>query len=126
MNRGTGVLPMMEDSPYNDFGSLRLVIVDDVLLHLDATAAREEIVPRSTSLWVLGEHLESLNQHGLIRCLLLGAPSAPRVQEDVKHVPIRFTGKANGEFTDRHRDLVRRPDGTVLQLFDRDLRSIQA
>ena len=83
MNYGTGVLTMMKNSLHDDFGSIWLVVVDDVLLHLDAAATGKEFVPGSTGLWVLGEHLKSLNHHGFVRCLLRGAPSAPRVQQDV-------------------------------------------
>jgi hypothetical protein len=74
---------MMEYADHFDFASSGPMKVDDVLLCLDATTSGKQIVPRSTSLWVLGEHLKSLNHHGFVRCLLLGAPSAPRVQQDV-------------------------------------------
>jgi hypothetical protein len=45
LHLGAGVLPIVENPPHDDFGSLGLVIVDDVLLHPDATATGEDIVP---------------------------------------------------------------------------------
>ena len=52
---------MMENSPHDDFGSVGLAVIDDVVFHLDAAAVGEEIVPWSTGLWVLGERLKGLN-----------------------------------------------------------------
>jgi hypothetical protein len=123
---GTGVLTMMENSPDDDFGSLGLVVVNDVLLHLEAATAREEVIPWLAGLRVLREYVQSLNDQSLICPLLLRAPRAPRVQQDVQHVPIGFTGKMNSEFTGRHQGLVPRHEGTVLQLSDRDLEPSQA
>ena len=74
---------MMEYAEYFDFGSVGLVVVDDVLLCLEAATSGKEIVPMSTRLWVPREHFKSLNYHDFVPCLLLGAPSASRVQQDV-------------------------------------------
>jgi hypothetical protein len=41
---------MMENSPHDDFAGPGLVVVDDVLLHLDAAATGKEIIAGSTGM----------------------------------------------------------------------------
>jgi hypothetical protein len=60
---------MMEYAEHVDFISSGLVVVDDVLLNLNAAATGKESVSGSTGLWVLGEQFKSLNHQGFIRCL---------------------------------------------------------
>jgi hypothetical protein len=43
LHLGAGILPMMEDAEHFDRASSGLVIVNDVLLYVDATAFGEEI-----------------------------------------------------------------------------------
>ena len=90
---GAGVLPMMENSEHDDFIRSGLVVVDDVLLYLDAAASGKEIVPWPTGLWVLGRASQEPESIAVsIGCLLLGSPGALRVQQDVFQVPLGLTG----------------------------------
>jgi hypothetical protein len=85
---GTGVLTMMENSPHDDFGSVGLVVVDDVLLHLETAAAREEIVPWSAGSWMLPEHRECVVDRSSIVRMLFSSPGSPGVHRDVFKIPL--------------------------------------
>jgi hypothetical protein len=100
---------MVQDAEYFDFVGLGQMEIDDMLLHLDATAPVKEIISWPTSLWVLGDHLQRLVDHGAIRCLLRLSPRAPRIQQDVIHIAESFARKVSRPPTGRHRGLVRRP-----------------
>ena len=119
MHCGTGVLPMMENSPDDDFGRPWLMVVDDVLLYLEAPAAGAKIVPRSAGSRMLREHPECPVNLGSIARMLVSSPESPGVQRDVFKISPGGASNTNGDVTDRHRDQVPHRGGTVLQPSDR-------
>lgn len=56
-NQGARVLTTVENANHLDQVGLGLVIVDDVLLHLDATTTREEIIVLPAKLGVVAQHV---------------------------------------------------------------------
>lgn len=70
------VLPAVENAEHLDYGGSGLVIVDDVLLNIDAAAPREEIILTSAKLRVIAQQVKCTDNFRFVCCALLCAPGA--------------------------------------------------
>lgn len=87
MHCGAVALALMENTNNLDLVRIWFVKIDDVLLDLEAAASGEAVVARTTSFGESRKHVQSPLDRGSIPRSLAGAPSAPRVQQDVIEVP---------------------------------------
>jgi hypothetical protein len=79
----------MENSTHTDGAVVWSIVVDDVLLDLDATTTEKKIVPRLPSFGKLGQTVQGLIDRGAVARALTRSPHTLRIELNIVDVPER-------------------------------------